>query len=82
MQKHLRRWVESSGIKKKITYHCSRHTFATLHITIGNDIYTLSKLMGHSDIRVTQDYAKLIDKLKDDAMVRMDELFRARSDLL
>lgn len=74
--KQLRRclasWVRGAGITKRITYHCSRHTFATLQLTLGTDIFTVSKLLGHSDVRVTQVYAKLVDAKKDEAMGRID----------
>lgn len=64
----------SAGITKRITFHCARHTFATLLLSLGVDIYTVSKLLGHSDVRVTQVYAKLVDKIKDQAIQRIDEL--------
>jgi integrase len=77
--KQLRRdlfaWVKDAGISKRITFHCSRHTFATLQLTMGTDIYTVSKLLGHSDVRVTQVYAKLVDAKKDDAMLSIDTAF-------
>lgn len=60
----LRRWMNSAGIDKKITFHCSRHTFATLLISYGGDIYTTSKLLGHADIKTTEIYAKIVDKKK------------------
>ena len=58
--------IAKAGIDKHITPHCGRHTFATLSINNDIDIYTLSKYLGHSDVKVTQIYAKLIDKKKDD----------------
>jgi len=71
---HLKKWVKTAGIDKKITYHVSRHTFATLNITFGNDLFTVSKLLGHKDLKTTQIYAKLIDKKKDEAVNRLPEL--------
>lgn len=61
-------WVKRAGIKKHITFHCSRHTYATLLLTYGADIYTVSKLLGHSDVSITQVYAKVIDKKKQEAV--------------
>ena len=55
--KILRQWVEKAGIDKKITYHTSRHTFGTMMMTVGADLYTTCKLMGHADVRTTQIYA-------------------------
>jgi len=72
LRRDLAAWVRDAGIKKRITFHCSRHTFATLQLTLGTDIFTVSKLLGHSDVRVTQVYAKLVDAKKDEAMDRLD----------
>lgn len=64
----LRKWVAKSGIKKYITFHTARHTYATLLLTVGVDIYTVSKLLGHSQVKTTQIYAKIIDQKKDKAV--------------
>lgn len=53
----------------------SRHTFATMMLTLGADIYTTSKLLGHSDIATTEIYAKIIDKKKDEAVGLIDKFF-------
>jgi len=74
VNKHLRRWVEAAGIKKKITFHCARHTFATMCLTNDVDIYSVSKLLGHKDLQSTQIYAKLIDKKKDEAIDKLPQL--------
>ncbi len=60
----LKQWIADAGIKKKITFHCFRHTYATLQLAGGTDIHTLSKMMGHSSIRTTQIYAKIVDENK------------------
>lgn len=60
----LAKWVKSSGIKKHITFHCFRHTFATLQIAGGTDIFTVSKLLGHTNVKTTLIYTKLIDENK------------------
>ena len=62
--KHLSKWIEAAGITKHITFHCFRHTFATLQLFSGTDIYTLSKMMGHKDLKTTQIYAKVVDEAK------------------
>ena len=64
---YLQPWLDKAGITKPITFHCSRHTFGTMMLTLGADIYTTSKLMGHTKVEVTQIYAKIINKKKDDA---------------
>ena len=68
-------WVKRAGIEKHITFHCARHTFATLMLTLGADLYTTSKLLGHSDIKVTQIYAAIVDKKKQDAVNLTSGLF-------
>ena len=47
--------------------HLARHTYATLQLANGTDIYTVSKMLGHTNVKTTQIYAKVIDKKKDEA---------------
>lgn len=63
----LKKWIESAGITKNITFHCFRHTFATLQLSSGTDIYTVSKMLGHTNVKTTQVYAKVIDEKKNKA---------------
>ena len=72
---HLNRWVEAAGVTKHITFHCARHTFGTLMLTLGADIYTTSKLMGHSNVKITETYAKIVDQKRVDAINLMDNMF-------
>lgn len=65
--KHLYQWIGAAGITKDITFHCFRHTFATLQLSKGTDIYTVSKLLGHRELKTTQIYAKIIDQTKREA---------------
>lgn len=62
--RRLQAWVAAAGIEKKITFHCFRHTFATLQLTLGVDIYTVSKLLGHRSLSATQIYGRIIDTKK------------------
>lgn len=62
--KHLFQWIGAAGITKDITFHCFRHTFATLQLFNGTDIYTVSKMLGHKDLKTTQIYAKIVDESK------------------
>lgn len=61
---HLAKWVGLAGIAKHITFHSFRHSFATLQISAGTDIYTVSKMLGHRELKTTQIYAKIIDQTK------------------
>lgn len=65
ISKPLERWVKASGITKHITFHCFRHTFATLQLANGTDIYTVSKMLGHTNVRTTQIYTKVVDEKKE-----------------
>jgi integrase len=64
---HLKQWIMSAGIQKDISFHCFRHTYATLQLSFGTDIYTVSKMLGHRELKTTQVYAKIVDKSKRDA---------------
>lgn len=63
----LKNWLKTAGITKKITFHCFRHTFATLQLSNGTDIYTVSKMLGHTNVKTTQIYAKVVDEKKEKA---------------
>lgn len=63
----LKLWVKAAGITKKITFHCFRHTYATLQLSNGTDIYTVSKMLGHTNVKTTQIYAKVVDEKKEKA---------------
>lgn len=71
MNEYLLEIANLCGINKKITCHTARHSFATLCLTEGMSIESVSKLLGHTKIKTTQIYARIIDrKLSDD----MDQL--------
>lgn len=74
LQHHLAKWFEKAGLNGRITFHAARRTFATLLLTSGSDLYTISSLLGHTDIRMTQRYAKVVDRRKEEAVKLMDEL--------
>ena len=76
---HIKKWVRAAGIDKTISYHCSRHTFATMMLTLGADVYTTSKLLGHTDVATTAIYAKIVDKKKVETVNLVGNIFRVGS---
>lgn len=70
----LQIWSKEAGLAKKVTFHTARHTFATMQLTFGTDIYTVSKLLGHRFIRTTQIYAKIVDSEKIKAVNRIPRI--------
>ena len=74
MNVELLRWAMAAGITKHVTFHTGRHTFAVSLITQGVDIYTVSKLMGHSEVKTTQVYADIIDSVRKDAMYKIPDI--------
>ncbi len=74
INQHLKKWMSQAGIEKNVHFHMSRHTFGTMLLTAGVDLYTASKMLGHSDVRATQVYAKIIDQKKNEAMDLLDKV--------
>ena len=73
--KYVRRIKEKAGIEKDFTYHSSRHSAATLAITAGAELYSVSKILGHGSIASTQVYAKVNMEKKVEAMSLTDGVF-------
>jgi integrase len=70
----LKLWAAAAGIKKRLTFHMARHTYATLLLNKGAAIEVVSKALGHSDIKTTQRYAKITDFTLLEAVKTLDEL--------
>tara|TARA_R110002049_G_scaffold98195_1_gene239140 strand:- start:10613 stop:11749 length:1137 start_codon:yes stop_codon:yes gene_type:complete len=68
------RWCMKAGITKHITFHSARHTNAVLLLENGADIYTVSKRLGHREIRTTEIYTKIIDEKMKEAANMIPEL--------
>ncbi len=68
----LREWVMRAGITKEITFHCARHTYATMLLSKGTAITTVSKLLGHKHLSTTLIYAKIIDESKNEAVNQLE----------
>jgi len=70
-QQPLKNWIKKAGIEKSISFHCFRHTFATLQIALGTDIYTVSKMLTHKNVTTTQIYADLVNAKKRESANRI-----------
>ena len=69
----LKQWVLAAGINKDLTFHCARHSYATILLTLGEKLYTISKMLGHKELRTTQIYGKIVDKKKEEAAKRLND---------
>lgn len=67
----LRKWIAAAGIKKHISFHSGRHTYATLQIASGTDIYTVSKMLVHKNVTTMQIYADLVNDKKRETVDRI-----------
>lgn len=72
--RYLAKWVKKAGIRKKITWHCGRHSFAVNVLTKGANIKTVSSLLGHTSIKMTERYLHVVDSLKQDAIDSLGEI--------
>ncbi|PRZ26071.1 site-specific integrase [Flavobacterium granuli] len=76
MNAYLKEIADVCGIKKELTFHIARHTFATT-VTLSNGVplETVSKMLGHTNLKTTQHYAKILDKkISDDMMILKSKL--------
>lgn len=68
------------NIDKEITFHSARHTFATtVTLTHGVPIESVSKMLGHKDLKITQHYAKILDSKVSQDMDQLAEKFKQMS---
>lgn len=67
----MQQWLKASGITKHITFHCFRHTYASLQLEMGTDIYTVQHLLNHKNVSTTQIYASHADPKTREAANRI-----------
>lgn len=70
----IKRWAKDAGLRKHLSFHCARHTFATMLLSLGTDIYVVSRLLGHTSVSTTQIYAHIVDEQKRDAVSRLPKI--------
>ena len=68
MNDKIREIAKEAGIHKHLSFHSARHTCATMMLTLGVDLYTVSKLLGHRRVTTTQIYGNIVDKKKREAV--------------
>ena len=70
-QTPLKNWLKDAGITKKISFHCSRHTFGSLQVDAGTSVYTVQHMLGHKNVSTTQIYANMADESKRESVKRI-----------
>ena len=70
----LRNYARHAGITKHLTWHCARHSFAVNILNNGANIKTVSSLLGHSSLQHTEKYTRVVDSLKEAAIMSLPEL--------
>lgn len=70
-QTPLKNWLKAAGITKKISFHCSRHTFGSLQVDAGTSVYTVQHMLGHKNVSTTQIYANMADDSKRESVNRI-----------
>ncbi len=82
MNSYLKEIASICGINKELTFHIARHTFATT-VTLSNGvpIESVSKMLGHTNIKTTQHYAKILDKKVSEDMSVLRNLLQKEEEL-
>lgn len=71
---NIKHWALKAGVTKRVSMHTARHTFAVLLLTKGVDIYTVSRLLGHRNVKTTQIYADIVDETRKEAIKKLPKL--------
>lgn len=74
ISRYLKEWMQNAGIDRHVTFHAFRHTFATLQLTYGTDIYTIKDLLGQKNVQTTQIYLHLLNRKKKEAVDRIPKI--------
>ena len=74
IERALDSWEKRAEINKHVTFHTGRHTYAVNSLTNGVDIFTVSKLLGHRDLKTTMVYAKIVDSKLTEAVNKLPQI--------
>lgn len=77
LRNHLDRWRREAGLERRLTWHMSRHTFATVLLDEGVDLYTISRMLGHQHVATTEIYATVRERRRLDAINRLPDILGA-----
>lgn len=77
---YLKEIADLSGVKKRLSYHLARHTFAMMSLSKGVPIESVSKMLGHTSIKTTQLYARITNKKIEEDMNRAADKFNGFKD--
>ena len=80
IEKVIAQWVQRARIAKHVTFHTARHSYATMALMAGADLYTISKLLGHRNVKTTTIYAAVIDSARDHANDSISRLYKKRAE--
>ena len=73
MNSYLKEIADVCGINKNLTFHMARHTFATMMLTKGVPVESVSKMLGHTSITTTQLYARITNKKIENDMLTVSK---------
>lgn len=76
INRELKNIANSLGMKKRLHFHCSRHTFATNFLISGGDVVNLQRLLGHSKIEETMIYVHIVDSITDKQIDLLDDIIK------
>ncbi|WP_299431628.1 site-specific integrase [uncultured Aquimarina sp.] len=75
INRELKKIAIQLGIKKRLYFHSSRHTFATIYLMKGGRVEVLQKILGHSEIKETMIYVHIVKSVENEQIMLMDGIF-------
>jgi integrase len=78
--KVVKDWAKDAGVKKRLTFHMSRHTAATMLLNLDTALEVVAKQLGHKRTATTEIYAKIVGRTQSAAISKQDDLFKDNND--